>query len=96
MSSEFPDAPDGDGISTDPARLDAELIHQRLSRTLTEHLAAPGKMQEQAIAGSLNFRLWVRRNQALCPRFSAEHPFGTPQKCSPDNSAAGHKADISR
>jgi GNAT superfamily N-acetyltransferase len=58
MNSEFPDAPDGYEISTDPARLDAELIHQWLSRDAYWALGRSREKQDQAIAGSLNFGLY--------------------------------------
>jgi GNAT superfamily N-acetyltransferase len=55
MISEFPDAPGGYEISTDPARLDAELIHQWLSQDAYWALGRSREKQDKAIAGSLNF-----------------------------------------
>ena len=58
MNSEFPDAPDGYEISTDPARLDVELIHQWLSQDAYWALGRSREKQDQAIAGSLNFGVY--------------------------------------
>lgn len=49
------DLPDGYEISTDPARLDAALIHQWLSRDAYWALGRTREKQDAAIAGSLNF-----------------------------------------
>lgn len=64
MNSEFPDAPDGYAISTDPARLDAELIHQWLSQDAYWALGRSRDKQDQAIAGSLNFGLYRTTSSA--------------------------------
>jgi len=58
MNREFPHAPDGYEISTDPARLDAELIHQWLSLDAYWALGRSREKQDLAIAGSLNFGLY--------------------------------------
>jgi GNAT superfamily N-acetyltransferase len=49
---------DGYEISTDPSRLDAELIHQWLSRDAYWALGRPREKQDLAIAGSLNFGVY--------------------------------------
>ncbi|MDH6108755.1 GNAT superfamily N-acetyltransferase [Kitasatospora sp. MAP12-15] len=51
--------PDGYEISTDPARLDAELIHRWLSLDAYWALGVTRDKQDQAIAGSLNFGLYA-------------------------------------
>jgi GNAT superfamily N-acetyltransferase len=48
-------APAGYQISTDPARLDAALIHQWLSRDAYWAIGLPREKLHRAIAGSLNF-----------------------------------------
>jgi GNAT superfamily N-acetyltransferase len=48
-------APDGYEISTDPARLDAALIHRWLSRDAYWALGRAREKQDRAIANSLNF-----------------------------------------
>lgn len=50
--------PDGYEISTDPARLDAELIHRWLSLDAYWALGVTRERQDRAIAGSLNFGLY--------------------------------------
>ncbi|CAG6394800.1 GNAT family N-acetyltransferase [Streptomyces cocklensis] len=55
MSHELPD---GYEISTDPARLDAELIHRWLSQDAYWALGRPREKQDAAIAGSLNFGVY--------------------------------------
>jgi GNAT superfamily N-acetyltransferase len=60
MDSEFLVAPDGYEISTDPSRLDAELIHQWLSRDAYWALGRSREKQDQAIACSLNFGAYRR------------------------------------
>lgn len=50
--------PDGYEISTDPARLDAELIHHWLSRDSYWARGVTREKQDRAIAGSLNFGLY--------------------------------------
>ncbi|MFJ9517278.1 GNAT family N-acetyltransferase [Kitasatospora sp. NPDC101801] len=47
--------PDGFEISTDPARLDAALIHRWLSEDAYWALGRTREKQDRAIAGSLNF-----------------------------------------
>ncbi|MER5354429.1 GNAT family N-acetyltransferase [Kitasatospora sp. NPDC002551] len=54
------DLPDGYEISTDPARLDAALIHQWLSQDAYWALGRSREKQDRAIAGSLNFGLYAR------------------------------------
>jgi GNAT superfamily N-acetyltransferase len=54
------DLPDGYEISTDPARLDAELVHRWLSLDAYWALGRPRETQDQAIAGSLNFGVYDR------------------------------------
>ena len=49
---------DGYEISTDPSRLDAELIHQWLSQDAYWALGRPREKQDLAIAGSLNFGVY--------------------------------------
>ncbi|MER7705550.1 GNAT family N-acetyltransferase [Kitasatospora sp. NPDC097605] len=50
--------PDGYEISTDPARLDAALIHRWLSQDAYWALGRSREKQDLAIAGSLNFGLY--------------------------------------
>ncbi|MFI5999584.1 GNAT family N-acetyltransferase [Streptomyces sp. NPDC051366] len=52
------DLPDGYELSTDPARLDAELIHRWLSQDAYWALGRSREKQDQAIAGSLNFGVY--------------------------------------
>jgi GNAT superfamily N-acetyltransferase len=52
------DLPDGYEISTDPSRLDVELIHQWLSRDAYWALGRTREKQDSAIAGSLNFGVY--------------------------------------
>jgi GNAT superfamily N-acetyltransferase len=49
------DLPDGYEISTDPARLDAPLIHRWLSQDAYWALGRPREKQDRAIEESLNF-----------------------------------------
>jgi GNAT superfamily N-acetyltransferase len=49
------DCPDGFEISTDPARLDGDLIHQWLSEDSYWALGRSRDKQDAAVAGSLNF-----------------------------------------
>ncbi|MFB7664699.1 GNAT family N-acetyltransferase [Kitasatospora sp. NPDC056138] len=58
------DLPDGYEISTDPARLDAELIHRWLSQDAYWALGRSREKQDSAIAGSLNFGLYERASGA--------------------------------
>ncbi|MEV6731301.1 GNAT family N-acetyltransferase [Streptomyces sp. NPDC051364] len=55
MNSELPD---GYEMSTDPARLDAALIHRWLSQDAYWALGRSREKQDQAIAGSLNFGVY--------------------------------------
>ena len=50
--------PDGYEISTDPARLDAGLIHRWLSQDAYWALGRSRDTQDRAIAGSLNFGVY--------------------------------------
>jgi GNAT superfamily N-acetyltransferase len=52
------DLPDGYEMSTDPSRLDVELIHRWLSLDAYWALGRPREKQEAAIAGSLNFGVY--------------------------------------
>ncbi|MFF7590901.1 GNAT family N-acetyltransferase [Kitasatospora purpeofusca] len=52
--------PDGYEISTDPARLDAALIHRWLSEDAYWALGRGREKQDLAIAGSLNFGVYER------------------------------------
>ncbi|MFB7383181.1 GNAT family N-acetyltransferase [Kitasatospora purpeofusca] len=52
--------PDGYEISTDPARLDAALIHRWLSEDAYWALGRSREKQDLAIAGSLNFGVYER------------------------------------
>jgi GNAT superfamily N-acetyltransferase len=58
------DLPDGYEISTDPSRLDAELIHQWLSQDSYWALGRPRDKQDLAIAGSLNFGVYDSASNA--------------------------------
>lgn len=55
MNSELPD---GYELSTDPARLDAALVHRWLSQDAYWALGRSREKQDQAIAGSLNFGIY--------------------------------------
>ncbi|MFD5512077.1 GNAT family N-acetyltransferase [Streptomyces sp. NPDC059761] len=55
MNSELPD---GYELSTDPARLDAELIHRWLSQDAYWALGRSREKQDRAIAESLNFGVY--------------------------------------
>ncbi|MFF4099368.1 GNAT family N-acetyltransferase [Streptomyces sp. NPDC001903] len=55
MNSELPD---GFELSTDPARLDAELIHRWLSQDAYWALGRSREKQDRAIAESLNFGVY--------------------------------------
>ncbi|UWE07602.1 GNAT family N-acetyltransferase [Actinacidiphila bryophytorum] len=50
--------PDGYELSTDPARLDAALVHRWLSQDAYWALGRPRDKQDAAIAGSLNFGVY--------------------------------------
>ncbi|MEU1508762.1 GNAT family N-acetyltransferase [Kitasatospora sp. NPDC005748] len=54
------DLSDGYEISTDPARLDAELIHRWLSQDAYWARGRPREKQDSAIAASLNFGVYDR------------------------------------
>jgi GNAT superfamily N-acetyltransferase len=56
--------PDGYEISTDPSRLDVELIHRWLSQDAYWALGRPRDKQELAIAGSLNFGVYISASGA--------------------------------
>lgn len=58
MNSEPLDVLDGYEISTDPARLDAELIHQWLSQDAYWALGRSRSKQDLAIANSVNFGVY--------------------------------------
>lgn len=58
------DFPEGYELSTDPARLDAELIHQWLSLDSYWALGRPRAKQDRAIANSLNFGVYDRASDA--------------------------------
>jgi GNAT superfamily N-acetyltransferase len=58
VSDECLKAPDGYEISTDPARLDAELIHRWLSQDAYWAMGRSRDKQDRAIAASLNFGLY--------------------------------------
>ncbi|MFD3420480.1 GNAT family N-acetyltransferase [Streptomyces decoyicus] len=49
---------DGYEISTDPARLDADRVHQWLSTDSYWAVDRPRELQDRAVAGSLNFGLY--------------------------------------
>lgn len=55
MNDELLDAPAGYEISTDPARLDAELIHRWLSQDAYWAMGRSRERQDLAIGNSLNF-----------------------------------------
>jgi GNAT superfamily N-acetyltransferase len=61
MNSELPD---GYEISTDPARLDAELIHRWLSEDTYWARGRTRETHDLAIAGSLNFGVYDRASGA--------------------------------
>ncbi|MFF8773274.1 GNAT family N-acetyltransferase [Kitasatospora sp. NPDC015120] len=56
--------PDGYEISTDPARLDAALIHRWLSEDAYWAIGRSREKQDRAIAGSLNFGLYEQASGA--------------------------------
>jgi GNAT superfamily N-acetyltransferase len=60
MNSKFPYVPDGYEISTDPSRLNTELIHRWLSQDAYWALGRSREKQDQAIANSLNFGVYRR------------------------------------
>ena len=58
MTNELLIRPDGYEISTDPSRLNAELIHQWMSQDAYWALGRSRETQDRAIASSLNFGLY--------------------------------------
>jgi len=58
------DFPEGYELSTDPARLDADLIHQWLSLDSYWALGRPREKQDRASANSLNFGVYDRASGA--------------------------------
>ena len=58
MTDERLTAPDGYEISTDPARLNAELIHEWMSQDAYWAQGRSRETQDRAIASSLNFGLY--------------------------------------
>ena len=58
VNDELPAALDGYEISTDPARLDGDLIFRWLSLDAYWALGRPREKQDQAIANSLNFGVY--------------------------------------
>jgi len=59
MNSQLLAAPDGYEISTDPSRLDAELIHRWLSKDAYWALGRSRETQDRAVVGSLNFGVYA-------------------------------------
>jgi GNAT superfamily N-acetyltransferase len=60
MNSKLPYVPDGYEISTDPSRLNTELIHRWLSQDAYWALGRSREKQDRAIANSLNFGVYRR------------------------------------
>ncbi|MFE2146510.1 GNAT family N-acetyltransferase [Streptomyces sp. NPDC059456] len=58
MNRETTELPDGYELSTDPARLDAGLIHRWLSQDAYWALGRSRQTQDRAIADSLNFGVY--------------------------------------
>ena len=58
VNDELLDAPDGYEISTDPARLDVDLIHRWLSQDAYWAMGRSREKQDRAVATSLNFGLY--------------------------------------
>lgn len=58
MTDESMALPEGYEISTDPARLDAALVHKWLSEDAYWALGRPREKQDRAIAASLNFGVY--------------------------------------
>jgi len=56
--------PDGYEISTDPARLDAALVHEWLSQDSYWARGRPRAKHDRAVAGSLNFGVYDRASGA--------------------------------
>lgn len=56
--------PDAYEISTDPSRLDADLVHRWLSQDAYWALGRSREKQDLAIAGSLNFGVYERASGA--------------------------------
>ncbi|KIZ17400.1 GNAT family N-acetyltransferase [Streptomyces natalensis] len=69
------EAPDGYEISTDPARLDAGLVHRWLSTDAYWSMGLPRAQYERAVAGSLNFGLYETGSgrQAAYARVVTDH-----------------------
>jgi GNAT superfamily N-acetyltransferase len=59
VNNELLDAPDGYEVSTNPARLDAALIHRWLSEDAYWALGRSREKQDLAIASSLNFGVYA-------------------------------------
>jgi GNAT superfamily N-acetyltransferase len=64
VNDELRSVPDGYEISTDPARLDTELIHRWLSQDAYWAMGRSREKQDQAIASSLNFGAYRRSSGA--------------------------------
>lgn len=66
---------DGYEISTDPDRLDADLVHHWLSTDAYWALGRPRELHDRAIAGSLNFGLYATGSgrQAAYARVVTDH-----------------------
>jgi GNAT superfamily N-acetyltransferase len=56
--------PEGYEISTDPARLDAALVHTWLSKDAYWAMGRPREKQDRAIATSLNFGVYAAADDA--------------------------------
>ncbi|CAM5333133.1 GNAT family N-acetyltransferase [Streptomyces coeruleorubidus] len=56
--TDTPSLPEGYEISTDPARVDAERVHDWLSTDAYWALGRPREKQDRAIEGSLNFGVY--------------------------------------
>ncbi|MDT0471555.1 GNAT family N-acetyltransferase [Streptomyces griseoviridis] len=56
--NDTPSLPDGYLLSTDPARVDAERVHQWLSTDAYWALGRPREKQDKAIESSLNFSVY--------------------------------------
>lgn len=65
--------PDGYEISTDPARLDGELIHRWLSEDSYWALGRTRDKHDRAIAGSLNFGVYDDGAQVAYARVVTDH-----------------------
>ncbi|MCX5207804.1 GNAT family N-acetyltransferase [Kitasatospora sp. NBC_00240] len=58
------DLPAGYELSTDPARLDADLVHRWLSEDAYWALGRPREKHDLAVAGSLNFGVYAESSGA--------------------------------